>query len=306
MFAAQRFSTVADRIGVDIGGSYVKAGLVSPDGAVLSQAEPVPTINGAGVVRDVQALIERMLAESPGVESIGISSCGIVDTHAGLVLESVSVPGYAGTRWTDVLAGTGLPVRVENDARAAAWAEGRLAALGGAPIVVNLGASKPANRWPPERFGELAARLAAACGGPVVFTGGPADVEAGRLAERAAAGAPGVASLVGETDLRQLVALCARARLFVGCDTGPMHVAAAVDTPVVALFGPADARRTRPYGGGAGGVQHRVVRATPEPPCAPCGRKRCNQPRHACMEDITVDAVLDACRATLAAPCGVS
>jgi glucokinase len=117
---------VADRIGVDIGGSYVKAGLVSPDGAVLSQAEPVPTIDGAGVVRDVQALIGRMLAESPGVESIGISSCGIVDTHAGLVLESVSVPGYAGTCWTDVLAGTGLPVRVENDARAAAWAEFRL------------------------------------------------------------------------------------------------------------------------------------------------------------------------------------
>jgi ADP-heptose:LPS heptosyltransferase len=102
-----------------------------------------------------------------------------------------------------------------------------------------------------------------------------------------------VRSLVGETSLRQLCALSARARLFVGCDSGPMHVAAAQGTPVVALFGPADPRRTGPYGAG-----HRVVRVPP--PCAPCNRRTCNQPRHACMEDISVARVLAAARDVLA------
>ena len=81
--------------------------------------------------------------------------------------------------------------------------------------------------------------------------------------------------------------------LFVGCDTGPMHIAAATGTPVVALFGPADPRRTGPWGN-----EHRVVRVPP--PCAPGNRKTCNQPRHACMEDITVEHVIKAARERLA------
>jgi heptosyltransferase-1 len=177
------------------------------------------------------------------------------------------------------------------DPAAEAWAEATVRALGGAPILVNVGASKPANRWPPERFGELTRALAVAGAGPVVLTGGPDDRRAAERA-RAAAGS-GVTDLVGATDLGQLVALSARARLFVGCDTGPMHVAAALGRPVVALFGPADPRRTGPWGEG-----HAVVRVPP--PCAPCHRSTCNQPRHACMEDIDVARVLAAARARLA------
>jgi glucokinase len=117
---------MADRIGVDIGGSFIKAGIVSPAGEVVYQAGSVPTMDGPGVVSGVRELVRRMLAEQPGVERIGISSCGIVDTQRGLVLDSVSVPGYAGTVWPERLREFGLPVRVENDARAAAWAEFRL------------------------------------------------------------------------------------------------------------------------------------------------------------------------------------
>jgi lipopolysaccharide heptosyltransferase II len=178
------------------------------------------------------------------------------------------------------------------DDEAARWADALIAELGAAPVQVSLGATKPANRWEPERFGELAAELAREHDFPVCLTGGPADREAAARALRAARGAPRVRSLVGETSLRQLCALSARARLFVGCDSGPMHVAAAQGTPVVALFGPADPRRTGPYGPG-----HRVVRAPP--PCAPCNRRTCNQPRHACMEDIAVPVVLAAARAAL-------
>jgi lipopolysaccharide heptosyltransferase II len=176
------------------------------------------------------------------------------------------------------------------DPAADAWAEGVLAELGGAPVVVNLGASKPANRWEPERFGVLA-RALASDGVPVCFSGGPADRP---LAERARATAgEGVRDLVGHTSLRQLLALLRRARLFVGCDTGPMHLAAAARAPVVALFGPADPARTGPHGQG-----HVVLRELP--PCAPCNQKTCHQPRHACMLDLTVERVLAAVRTRLA------
>jgi ADP-heptose:LPS heptosyltransferase len=71
----------------------------------------------------------------------------------------------------------------------------------------------------------------------------------------AAAGSE-VHDYTGRTDLRQLIELCRRARLVVSADSGPMHVAAALGTPVLALFGPADPAATGPWG-----LQHRVLRA---------------------------------------------
>ena len=121
----------------------------------------------------------------------------------------------------------------------------------------------------------------------MVLTGGPDDRAAAAAALEAAGSHGRLTDLVGGTTVPQLVSLARRARLFVGCDTGPMHVAAAVDTPVIALFGPADPARTGPYGEG-----HVVLRELP--PCAPCHRKHCNQPRHACMEDLSVERVLAA------------
>lgn len=164
------------------------------------------------------------------------------------------------------------------------WADDLVRELGAAPILVNLGATKPANRWKGERFGELAVALAKEHGAPVCYTGSEADRAVEAQARAVSDGTPGVRSLVGESDLSQLVSLSRRARLFVGCDTGPMHIAVACGTPALVLFGPADPRRTGPYA-----QPDSVVRVPP--PCAPCNRKTCNQPRHACMEDITVELV---------------
>jgi lipopolysaccharide heptosyltransferase II len=167
--------------------------------------------------------------------------------------------------------------------------------LGGAPLVVALGAHKPANRWEPERFGRLAARAARELGLPVCLMGAASEralaerAQAALRGELAGADAAPVRDLVGRTDLRQLSALLARARLFVGGDTGPMHLAAARGTRVVALFGAADPRVTGPFGAG-----HRVLRVPP--PCAPCLRRTCNLPRHHCMQDIQVEPVLEAVR----------
>lgn len=143
--------------------------------------------------------------------------------------------------------------RLPESEEAEAWADRLVERLGGAPIVLSIGASKPPNRWPAERFGDLARALADA--GPLVLAGGPADAEVGAAARAAAADAP-LEDLVGQTDLPQLIALLGRARLVVSADSGPMHLAAARERPVVALFGPADPERTGPWGEG-----HVVLRA---------------------------------------------
>ena len=184
--------------------------------------------------------------------------------------------------------------RFPSDPEADAAAAELVRELGCAPVAVAVGATKPANRWLPERFGELARRIAGELDLPVVLTGGPDERTALEPVLAGLSGAPGapVVDRVGRTSLRELSALLARCALFVGCDTGPMHLAAARGLPVVALFGPADPRRTGPFGGEVAG--HRVVRVPP--PCAPCGRRTCNQPRHACMEDLSVELVFEALR----------
>jgi ADP-heptose:LPS heptosyltransferase len=178
-----------------------------------------------------------------------------------------------------------------SDPAADEHAERLLRGLGERPVAIALGASKPGNRWAPERFGAVAARIAGELERPVFLLGAGAERPLAERALAAAAGEPAhggapVSDLVGRTDLRQLSALLARAALFVGCDTGPMHLAAARGTRVVALFGPADPRVTGPYGEG-----HRVVSA---PAGSTAGRGR--------MQDIEVEAVVSAVREALAEP----
>ncbi len=112
-------------------------------------------------------------------------------------------------------------------------------------VVLNVGASKPENLWPPERWAELTRRIGDELGRPVLWTGGPQDRE---RAQAAAASASPTRNLVGDTDLKTLAAILEGASLVVSCDTGPMHIAVAVGAPVVGLFGPADPARTGPYG----------------------------------------------------------
>lgn len=125
----------------------------------------------------------------------------------------------------------------------------------GEPVVVNVGASTVPKRWRPEAFGTVAAALEV-MGYQVLFTGAGHDDLAFAevaLAEAARRGAKHVRSEVNMTSLSDLVELLGRARLFVGCDTGPMHMAVAARCPVVALFGEGDAGRTGPYGASAAG-----------------------------------------------------
>lgn len=150
-------------------------------------------------------------------------------------------------------------------------------------LAINPQATWPTKLWFPERFAELADRMVAR-GLAVVFTGSPGDrEEIGRIIS--STHAP-VANLAGETNLLELAALYEMAKVVVSTDTGPMHIAAATGTPVVAIFGATAPWRTGPWG-----EQHRVVRV--EPACSPCLKKYCPTGRE-CMREITVEMVATA------------
>ena len=147
------------------------------------------------------------------------------------------------------------------------------------PIAVHIGASKPQNRWEPERYAGLIEGLLEKHSGGIVLTGGPGDAADAAPTRERMAGEPRFLDLLGQTDLMQLMAVFTQCRLFIGCDTGPMHLASALDLPVVALFGPADPLRTGPYGD-----RHLVVRKTPATPATPL--------EPASMGDVSIQEVL--------------
>jgi heptosyltransferase-2 len=158
-------------------------------------------------------------------------------------------------------------------------------------IGVNAGAFYgSAKRWLPERFGAVADQVARRAGTKVVLLGGPRE----RPLAEAIAGdmeAP-VRVLCGETSLGELVGVLSRLRLLLTNDSGPMHVAAALGVPQVAVFGSTDWRETSPVGPAS-----RVVREPTE--CAPCLLRECPID-HRCMTRVGVDRVADAALELLA------
>ena len=109
--------------------------------------------------------------------------------------------------------------------------------------ILNPGAGWGAKRWPAERYGQVA-RAMAKCGVQSVVNYGPGEEDLARAAETASEGA----ARAFQCSISELIALTRRARLFVGGDTGPLHLAAALKVPVVAIFGPTDPARNGPYG----------------------------------------------------------
>jgi heptosyltransferase I len=127
--------------------------------------------------------------------------------------------------------------------------------------------------------------------GPVGIIGGPTDR---RIAERMLSlMQKPAANLAGTVPVGLLPALLQSAALLVTNDSGPMHVAAALGTPVVALFGPTSPIRTGPYGAGHVVLEQKL-------PCRPCFSRRCvNAVEHECLTSITPDQVVTAVRETL-------
>jgi heptosyltransferase-2 len=182
-----------------------------------------------------------------------------------------------------------LNVPEENRQRAAEFFLANGVKPGGLRVAIGAGASYgSAKCWPPDRFAELANHLQAKEAQPmdVILFGTPSEAS---VSSAIAAGMhrPPI-DLTGKTAISDLPALLSQCHLFVGNDSGAMHVAAAVGLPVVAVFGPTDPFGTAPVTPRCSVVQER-------PYCSPCFLRRCPTD-HRCMTRVTPDAVEAAAR----------
>jgi heptosyltransferase-2 len=154
-------------------------------------------------------------------------------------------------------------------------------------IAVNPGAAfGSAKRWLPERFAAVADAIVREYDANILLTGSSGEVGIGKEIEEILQARP--LNLIGQTSVRQLMAVLSLCRLVITNDSGPMHVAAALGIPLVALFGSTDHTTTSPLT-----PNFRIVRK--DIACAPCLKRTCPKD-HACMEAITVEDVLNAVR----------
>lgn len=187
------------------------------------------------------------------------------------------------------ITGSRTPLRLSVSADEESQATERLAQHGVQPhdfvLGINPGASYgSAKRWYPDRFALVARRLAERWGAKVVIFGGPGETAiAGDIEDRM----EGVAvNLAGKTSVRELMALIKRCNFFITNDSGPMHVAAAFDVPLVAVFGSTDHTGTSPYSSKSVVVRHDVE-------CSPCKLRECPID-HRCMTGVSEEAVINA------------
>jgi lipopolysaccharide heptosyltransferase I len=179
---------------------------------------------------------------------------------------------------------------------AAARADALLRGNGIAPsadvLLCAPGTNWETKHWSAERFAEVARHFLAR-GWRVVLIGSEHERP---VCARVAAAAPGTVDLCGETTLPEMAALVRRSAACLTNDSGPMHMAVALDRPVVSIFGPTDALWIGPYG-----RRDAVLRA--DLPCAPCYLRELRYCKHghACMGEITAAAVIERMEATLAA-----
>lgn len=156
-----------------------------------------------------------------------------------------------------------------------------------AVVAVNPGASWSSKRWIPERYAQVADRLVKEHGIRILLLWGPGERP---LAERIAQAMGGTSVIAPETDLKRLMALIKRCRLMITGDTGPLHIAAALGVPTVALFGPSDPARNGPYGQG-----HVVIRSL-IPPATHWQKKEIG---NHWMKAIPVETVVEAAKKQL-------
>ena len=198
------------------------------------------------------------------------------------------------------------PVEMRVDAGAAGAVDERLAAAGVRPgdrlVVIHVSAGNPFRRWPIDSFAAVAGALVA--GDPrhrVILTSGPSEAEAAGRVIAAARARLGEADrprvmACGEFSLAELRALADRAALYIGGDSGPMHVAATSAVPIVALYGPTLPARSAPWR-----AQDLVAEAVEvfDLPCRPCDQRVCAPGDFRCLTRVTPEEVIAAAQRAL-------
>jgi heptosyltransferase II len=198
------------------------------------------------------------------------------------------------TGWTDSL-GDDAHIGLQVSESARQYAEQTLAKAGARPgvlrIAVGAGASYgSAKCWPPDRFAKTLNEIGEGRDTDVILFGTATEETVSAAIAGDLRRAP--IDLIGKTPLAELPALLSRCHLFLGNDSGAMHVAAAVGLPVVAVFGPTDPNGTAP-------VTPRATIVQQKPYCSPCFLRRCPTD-HRCMKAVTVEIVESAMRLRLA------
>jgi heptosyltransferase III len=212
-----------------------------------------------------------------------------------------AIPGWAGGPADPERDAVEIPVEPEADARMTA----RLHAAGfcgtDTLIVVHVSAGNPFRRWPEPAFIETVATLAARDERRrVVLSSGPSDRSAASriaAAARTRLGDNGSRILdLGEFDLAELRALVGRSHLFIGGDTGPLHIAAATSTPIVGIYGPTLAARSAPWRSRSTKTLSVEIEGLP---CRPCNQRVCAPGDFRCLTTLSPLAVLEAAEAAL-------
>lgn len=198
------------------------------------------------------------------------------------------------------------PVTMPEDGEAAATVRGRLVTAGIGDreriVVVHVSAGNPFRRWPAEHFARVAADLVRhESTRRIIITSGPSERGAAdaiaAAAQQLAGGAAGRIVRCGEFDLSELRALIGQAALFIGGDSGPLHVAATTAVPIVALFGPTLPERSMPWRPATAPATAVDVGALP---CRPCHQRSCVPGDFRCLTWIGPERVLAAAEHLLA------
>ncbi len=199
-------------------------------------------------------------------------------------------------RWTGLLSDADLEYRFPVKAEDIAYVEGYLDEWGITPgerlICIHAGSGTAVKQWPSDRWSIIADTLADQLDARIVLTGADHEVATAMHIAEAMSHQPII--MAGDTRIGQLAALFQRSILALGPDSGPLHLAAAVGTPTVTLFGPADPVEFRPWGPSE---RHAVL--TSEIGCRPCrilDWSADNPDYHPCVREITVAQVLETAR----------
>ena len=156
--------------------------------------------------------------------------------------------------------------------------------------VLHTGARKLLRRWSIVKFAALAEALHQEFGLEIVFAGSEdeqRDIQ--RIQEKISFP---TYSFAGQGNLLEFAAVCYRAKIFIGNDSGPMHIASACGIPVIGLFGPGMPDAFGPAGQQSVVIHHKL-------PCHPCDQVNCVLPDNPCINHIALDEVLAACRQSL-------
>jgi lipopolysaccharide heptosyltransferase II len=199
-------------------------------------------------------------------------------------------------------------VEMALDPAIAADVDARLSALNVGPtdrlVVIHVSAGNPFRRWPIESFATVAAELAMAPEQRVILTSGPSEADAvARVVAAARARLDARAATrvlaAGEFSLAELRALVDRAALYIGGDSGPLHIAATTPAPIVGLFGPTLPERSAPWRDPACPTESVEAGALP---CRPCEQRVCEPGDFRCLTRIRPEQVLEAAKRLILIP----